>query len=79
MIDEKDTFEKEMTLLELLCIMQPHPKLHVWNVKYTDKNGDVHYVRYTTATRDEAIRLFRSEQDHGDVIKSVRKVKNNDV
>lgn len=79
MSDEKSNFENEMMLFNILSMMQTPPQLHVWNVKYADKNGNIYNIRYSTATKDEAIRLFRSEQDKGDVIKSIRKVREKHV
>ena len=50
-------------------------EIHLWDVSYTDKYGNKQCVRYCARTEEEAKRLFRSEQEHGDVLEGIRKVR----
>lgn len=70
---EIESIKLEMMLHEIAC-KAAEPELHLWNVRYADKNGKKHSVRYCTATKYEAERLFNSERDAGDIILSIRKV-----
>lgn len=53
-------------------------EMHLWDVRYTDKYGNKQCVRYCARTEDEAKRLFRSEQERGEVLESIRKVKDHE-
>ena len=51
--------------------------MKLWEVQYTDKYGNKQRVRYCATTKDGAASLFRSEQQKGEVLKSIKEVKGN--
>lgn len=54
--------------------------MKLWDVRYTDSNGNKQLVRYCAVSKSDALRLFKSEQERGEVLESItehreRKVK----
>jgi hypothetical protein len=45
--------------------------MKLWDVTYRDVNGNRHVVRYCTVSKSDAIRLFKSEQERGDVFEGI--------
>ena len=45
--------------------------MKLWNVRYTDANGNKQLVRYCAVSKSDAMRLFKSEQERGDVLESI--------
>ena len=46
-------------------------KMKLWDVRYKDANGNKHLVRYCAVSKSDAMRLFKSEQERGDVFESI--------
>ena len=50
-------------------------KMKLWDVRYTDAHGNKQCVRYCAVSEEHTKRLFRSEQERGEVLESIEKVK----
>ena len=45
--------------------------MKLWDVRYADAHGNKQLVRYCAVSKDDAMRLFKSEQQRGEVLESI--------
>ena len=53
--------------------------MKLWDVCYTDKYGNRQLVRYCAVSKSDAMRLFKSEQERGEVLKSITEYKKREI
>lgn len=46
-------------------------KMKLWDIRYTDAHGNKQLVRYCAISKTEALRLFKSEQQRGEVLECI--------